>query len=144
MRNGRERLIFHGAIVLFIGLLCGVPAAAESEGAFQGWRAAHIGLITNGIWLLAMSTVLSALVLERREAAGLLWSLLAMGYGLTTGLLIGAVLGLRAIGPSAAPAAMVGFVANAIGVLGALLAVLLTIQGAHAGSKKASAPDRLR
>jgi len=91
-----------------------------------------------GIWLLAMSTVLSALVLERREAAGLVWSLLATGYGLMAGLLIGAVIGVRAIQPagSAVHCALVG---NAIGVLGALLAVLLTIQGAGAALKKVRA-----
>jgi hypothetical protein len=136
MRNDRERLIFHGAIVLFVGLLCGVPAAAETEGAFQGWRAAHLGLITTGIWLLSMSTVLSALVLGHREAVGLVWSLLVMGYGLMIGLLVGAVIGLRAISPAGTPAAMIAFAGNAIGVLGALLAVLLTIQGARAASKR--------
>jgi hypothetical protein len=142
VRNGRERLIFHGAIVLFVGLLCGVPAAAEADGAFQGWRAAHLGLITTGIWLLAMSTVLSALLLRTREAAGLVWSLLVMGYGLMVGLLIGAMIGVRAISPAAAPVQMIAFAGNAIGVLAALLAALLTIQGARAAVRRGSLTDR--
>jgi len=133
--NSRARLIFHGAIVLFVGLLCGVPATAGAEGTFEGWRAAHLGLLTAGIWLLAMSTVLPALVLERREAAGLFWSLITTGYGLMTGLLLGAAIGIRAIQPGGSPVHWVAFMGNVSGVLGALLAVLLTIQGARAAMK---------
>jgi len=131
----RARLIFHGAIVLFVGLLCGVPAVAGVEGAFDGWRAAHVGLLTAGIWLLAMSNVVPALVLAEGEASGLLWSLLTTGYGLMTGLLIGAILGVRAIAPGGSPAHWIAFIGNAAGVLGAMLAALLTIQGARAAVK---------
>lgn len=134
--NDRERLIFHGAVVLFVGLLCGFPALAErGDEAFRAWRAAHLGLITTGIWLLATAAVLPSLVLPRREALALVWSLLATGYGFMTALPIEAVTGVRATQPTGSAANWVAFAGNAIGVLGALLGVLLTLMGARAALK---------
>jgi hypothetical protein len=131
--NDRERLVFHGAIVMFIGLLCGYPALGErGDEAARLWRAAHLELLMIGIWLLATAAVLPALVLKRREGLGRVWSLLATGYGLMTVLLIRAVTGVRGIQPTGPAANWVAFAGSAIGILGALLAVLLTLMGARA------------
>ncbi|MFQ6047391.1 MAG: hypothetical protein ACE5PT_13720 [Gemmatimonadales bacterium] len=135
--NNRERLIFHGAIVLFVGLLCGFPAAAEWSGEpLHLWLSAHLGLVMTGIWLLATASVLPSLVLERREASVLVWSLLATAYGFMTAGLIEAVTRARAFQPTGSPANLVAFVGNAVGVLGALLGVLLTLMGARAALKR--------
>jgi hypothetical protein len=135
--NCRERLIFHGAIVMFVGLLCGYPAVVErADEAFRMWRATHLELLMVGIWLLATAAVFPSLVLERREALGLVWSLLATAYGLMTGLLIGAATGVRAIQPAGPAANWFAFAGNVIGILGALLAVLLTLTGARAALKR--------
>jgi hypothetical protein len=78
--NDRARLIFHGAIVLLAGLLCGYPTVVESLGGEESvrlWHTAHEALIMMGIWILAMSSVRPALVLGRRGA------LLAAGLTLT-------------------------------------------------------------
>lgn len=87
--NHRDRLIFHAAILLLVGLLCGFPAVAElGDQAFRAWRAAHLGLITIGIWLLVTASVFPSLVLGRREALALVWSLLATEYGFMTAVII--------------------------------------------------------
>jgi len=52
------------------------------------WHTAHEALIMIGIWMLAASSVRSALVLDRREAMALVWSFLAMSYGLMTALVM--------------------------------------------------------
>ena len=76
----RPRLIFHGAVLLLVGLFCGIPTAVETiDGAARAWHTAHEALIMMGIWLLAESSVLPALVLEEREGSVLVWSLIAMG-----------------------------------------------------------------
>jgi thiosulfate reductase cytochrome b subunit len=44
--NDRARLIFHGAIVLLAGLLCGYPTVVESLGGEESvrlWHTAHEG-----------------------------------------------------------------------------------------------------
>lgn len=135
----RTRVVFHGAIVLLVGLLCGYPAATEADGGERIWHTAHEGLIMIGILLFAIAAVMPLLRLERRERVGLVWSLLATGYGLTLGLLVEGFTGSRAFGPSASPVLMIGFIGNTIGILGSMLAAGLVIAGAHAARRVAAA-----
>lgn len=129
----RPRLIFHGAIVLFAGLLCGYPTVVESANeSARLWHTAHEGLIMMGVWILAVSSVLPALVLPRREGRGLVWSMLVMGYGFMLALVIGGITGVTSFSPGQTVASYVAFTGSAFGILGALLATLLTITGARA------------
>lgn len=85
----RARIVYHGAIVLFVGLLCGFAAVAElSSEQVRLWRSAHLGLVVTGIWLFATASILPALVLGRRETSVLFWSLLATAYGFMTAVII--------------------------------------------------------
>ena len=134
---GRERLILHGAIVLFVGLLMGFPAVAGvGESGFDGWRDAHHGLLLTGLWILVMATVLPALVLERRETVGLVVSLLSTGYGFMVAMILEAFTGARAVEPAGSLPALIAFAGNTVGITGALLATLLTISGAGAAMSK--------
>jgi hypothetical protein len=92
-----------------------------------------------GIMLLAITAVMPLLRLERRERAGLVWSLVAMGYGLTVGLLVEGFTGSRAFGPTTSPLLLIGFIGNATGILSSMLAAGLTIIGAHAARRAAVA-----
>jgi len=136
----RLRVIVHGAIVLLVGLLCGLPTVPEEE-PMRLWHTAHEGLISIGIMMLAISSAMPLLVLERRESRALIWSLLAMGYGLMTGLLIQGVTGEHAFGPSSSPVLMIAFIGNATGILGSVLSTSLTIMGARAAILAARVPD---
>jgi hypothetical protein len=132
----RFRLIFHGAVVLFVGLLCGYPTVVEAfQGSARDWHTAHEALIMMGIWILAMSSVHPVLVLPRREAVGLFWSLLAIGYGFMLALIIQGVTGVPAFEPGHTLASVIAFTGSATGILGALLATMLTMQGARAAMK---------
>jgi|SRR5579859_487032 len=131
--HDRLRLILHGAIVLLAGLLCGIPTVVESlNESARVWHTAHEALIMLGIWLLAESSVLSALVLDPRQATALLWALLAAGYGFLIGLVTGGIIGVSPFSPGDTPAAMLAFVAATIGIFGAVSAALLTLIGARA------------
>src|SRR5207244_9321745 len=55
------------------------------------WHVAHEALIMMGVWMLAMSSVLSSLVLPQGEARALVRLLYMMGYGFATALVIGGV-----------------------------------------------------
>ncbi len=133
--SDRTRVVFHGAVILFVGLLCGYPTVGEGD-AERYWHTAHEGLILIGVMMLAISSAMSVLSLERREATGLVWSLLATGYGFMTGLLIEAVSGAHAFGPSRSPLLMVAFAGNAVGVVGSMLAAGLTMVGARAARRR--------
>jgi hypothetical protein len=129
--NSRTRVIFHGAVVMLVGLLSGLPTVNEEEPA-RLWHTAHESLILIGILLFAMSSVLQMLVLPRRESTALIWSLLATGYGLMVGLVTQAIMGTHAFGPSSNPVLMFAFIANATGMMGSVLVASLTIMGARA------------
>ena len=131
--DNRPRLIFHGALVLLVGLLCGLPTTIEaSNESARFWHTAHEALIMMGIWMLVMSSVRSALVLPRREAVMLVWFLLAMGYGFMVALVMGGLLGVSPFTPGGTAATFAAFVAAIIGIFGAVMSALVTLRGAHA------------
>lgn len=133
--DDRLRLIFHGAIVLLVGLLCGLPTVSEASNESERfWHTAHEALIMMGIWMLVMSSVRSALVLPRREAAMLVWCLLAMGYGFMVALVLGGVLGISAFKPGDSVVTFTVFVPAVIGILGAVMSTLVTLRGARAAA----------
>lgn len=134
--NDRLRLIVHGAIVLLVGLLSGLPTVIEaSSESGRYWHTAHEALIMIGIWMLASSSLFPVLVLERREARGLLWAHLLMGYGFMTALLIGGAIGFTAFQPGGTPITFTAFIAATVGILGAVMASALTLMGARAALK---------
>ena len=96
------------------------------------WHTAHEALIMMGIWMLAGSSILPALVFQRGERSGFWWSLLAMGYGFAVALVTGGIVGANAFSPGDTPATTAAFVAAVIGIGGASVATLLTLKGAHA------------
>ncbi len=60
MKRAQQRILFHGLVVLLVGLLCGVPYGqaithAWGEEAVRAWRLAHFGLVVTGIWLMVGS-----------------------------------------------------------------------------------------
>jgi hypothetical protein len=128
--NDRVRVVFHGAVVMLAGLLCGLPIVNEEEPA-RLWHTAHESLVLIGVLLFAVSSVLPLLTLPKRESTALVWSLLATGYGLMVGLVLQGITGQHAFGPSSNPVLMFAFVANATGMLGSVLTASLTIMGAR-------------
>ena len=135
----RLRLIFHGAIIVLIGLLAGLPTTVEViNGSERFWHTAHEALIMVGVFLLAASSVVPALVLERRERSFLVWSFLAMGYGFAIALTIGGIVGANAFEPGDSPARFTAFIAAILGIAGAFLATGLTLMGARGALKRAA------
>lgn len=133
-RTLRLRIILHGAVVILIGLFCGFPTVVEGD-AERYWHTAHEALILTGTLMLAVSSVMPHLVLAKREATGLFWSLFATGYGLSVGTVLQGVLGQRAFGPSSSPLVMIAFIGIAIGIGGSITATALVVMGASAALK---------
>src|SRR5260221_14020694 len=100
----RVRIVFHGAIVLLVGLLIGFPTGTEvGSEANRLWHTAHESLIMMGVWLLTMGSVFPVLALERREAAGHLWGLPSTASGLCGGVVPWGRRESRAISPPTGP-----------------------------------------
>ena len=82
----QRRLVFHGAIVLLIGNLCGIPlagaaSAGSGEAAMHGWRVAHSGLVATGVLLIAIGAAFRLVVLGEGATSWLVRSLLVAAYG---------------------------------------------------------------
>ena len=128
----RARLAFHGAVVLLVGLLCGIAAVTEPEGQpMPSWQAAHGGLLLNGVWMLAVAGIAPFLVLQRSHAEALFWSLLSMVYGFMGTLVIQASSGFRGVAPEGPLANWVAFAGNLVVVTAAFFAAVLTAEGAR-------------
>ena len=129
-------LLLHGAIVLFIGLVFGLPFGAAlsrdwGNKSVQVWRVAHSGTVAVGVMLLAIGGTLGRLVLRDRVVSVLVWSLVASAYSFTLALLLHAVVGVRGYRPTPPILNVVAFASNLVGVLGAVLGVALVIYGAY-------------
>ncbi len=127
----QRRLVFHGAIVLLAGGLCGIPeAGAISAGApeaqIHAWRVAHDALVAGGIMMIAVGAVLH-LVRGPAVARWIAWLLVAVGYGAIVGLGIGAVAGVRGLEPSGPPLNFIAFLGNIVVGAGTLVALPLLI-----------------
>lgn len=143
----RERIqlqtLFHGAIVLFVGLLCGIPFGAAvgnawGDEAVRAWRVAHSGGVTVGLMLIAIGAVLHRLLLGDRAASVLVWSLVTSAYTFTLGLVVAATAGVRGLRATGPVLNWVVFTAYMAGTLGALLGVALVILGAYAALRGTS------
>ena len=129
-------VILHGAIVLLVGLLCGIPfgsvAARAGDDAARAWRVAHAGGAMLGVMLIAIAAVLPQLRLTDLVASLLAWSLVIGAYSFTLGVILAALTGARGLEPGGSATNVVVFLAYLVGALGTLLAVALTIAGAAA------------
>jgi hypothetical protein len=135
--EAQRRLVFHGSVILLIGLFCGVPSVVEVlTGSGRMWQGAHSALLILGVWLLAAAAVLPLLLLEEREATALRRSLLVMAYSFMVAAIVQAVTGVRALGPGLPPLNMLAFSANLLAVLGTFLSASLTALGAWKASRE--------
>ena len=138
MSKDRIRLVLHGAIVLLIGQLCGLPTVTESMGgdSVRFWHTAHEALIMIGVLIMTASSVLAVLVLGRRERTALVWLLLTAGYGFTTALIVGGIIGVSPFEPGSTPVSFVAFVAATVGIFGSVVATILIVMGARAALRR--------
>ena len=142
-RRSQTQIVFHGAVVLVIGLLCGLPfalalTAGGSDELIRAWGFAHRALVLTSIWLLAMSAAFPLLVLTDRTTAVLVWSLVGSAYGFTVALVVAAVGGVRGLQPAGPLSNWVAFAGNTVGALGGLVAAVLTALGAAAALRRLS------
>jgi hypothetical protein len=132
----RARLVYHGAIVLLVGLLCGFPAVpGVVVEALHGWRKAHLSILLLGLWLLATAGIYPSLLLSKRQAHVLNWSLFIAGYSLTVANILMAFTGMLGLRPTGPAANWAVFSLKVVGALGGVLAALLTTIGAHIAVK---------
>jgi hypothetical protein len=131
----RARLVFHGAVVVMLGLLIGFPHAFVLTGQIAGeeraWRMAHLEGLLNGMIVLLAAAVSGWIVLSARQQSWLAWSLIAAAYGNVIASVLGATFGVRGLALAPPVANMVMNLLFWIAIVGILAGVGLLIAGAR-------------
>lgn len=130
-------LVFHGSVLLLIGLLCGFPLAAAitgpwGEDAVRGWRVAHLGLSVGAIWIYALAGVLPCFALSAKTAQLVSRVLVATIYGFAVALPVGAAGSARGLEPGGSLANWIAFLGNTVGGVGSLAATVMLLRGSYA------------
>jgi len=121
MEASARHLVFHGAIVLLVGLLCGGPyARAINRKApahiVQSWRVAHSSLPIGAILMFAVAALLSSWAVSDGVKWAISVALIVSSYAFCVSLPLAAVVGHRGLtseGPFSAKVVFVGNVAGA-------------------------------
>src|SRR5436190_587322 len=107
MRARPETMIFHGAVVILLGLLAGFPYALVVTGSLAGseraWRMAHLEGVLNGLLVIVVAAVWDRLALDGWKRDVLAWSLVLIAYGNVVASVIGATFAGRGLEPGGSP-----------------------------------------
>jgi hypothetical protein len=135
--NGRlrARMVFHGAVVVMLGLLAGFPHAFVLTGQIAGeeraWRMAHLEGLLNGFVVLTAAAVADRLMLSPRQYDWLVWSLVVAAYGNVIASVLGATFGVRGLALAPPVANIIMNLLFWVAIAGILAGVGLMIVGAR-------------
>lgn len=131
----RASLIFHGAIVIILGLLAGFPYALVLQGQMEGepraWSMAHLEGVLNGLLCLGAAGAFGKLALSAGQMRLMTWSFILMAYGNVVASVIGAVTGQRGLELAGPMSNIVVFALFMIAVVLVLVALALLAYGAR-------------
>ena len=132
-----KQLIFHGGVILLLGLLCGAPfgravVRGKSEDTVRAWRVAHSSLVMGGVLLLALAGVVPQLQLSASALALMVWVFIVSSYGFAVALPLGAHYGHRGLTSEPPFLNRAVYVGNIIGVVGFLVGGAIFLWGAYA------------
>ena len=134
MNDAKRRLLWHGILLVFMGLLTG--AFLQSYTNPRLGLSAHLGGVMNGTFVALIGVAWDQLRLSPRPAAALFWSAVYSGYANWVGLFLAAVFGtsrttpMLGAGHAGAPwqEALVGFFLGT-GAVVILVACVLMLRG---------------
>lgn len=129
-------MVFHGAIVLFLGMLWGIPyglAIVHHWGpeAIHAWSLAHNAGSAGGIAVIVIGGILHLLTLKKKSFNLLFGAILISAYGFVLGMPISALTGEKGMEFTGSLVNHLLYVLNMMSVSGSLVAILLVIIGAY-------------
>ena len=123
------QLLFHGAIVLLIGQLSGIPygsaiAKNKGEDVARAWRVAHSGLSMGGTTMLAIAAAIDRLDVDVVALKILVWSSIISGYGFCVALPYGAWVGHRGLEVGKTLKNRIVYAGNIVGATSSLVSTI--------------------
>jgi hypothetical protein len=128
----RAWLVFHGALVLALGMAAGFgfASAVSGEVDVRAWRMAHLEGVLNGLLLIGAAAAGGLLALGEGARRVLVWSLAITAWGNTVASVIAAAAGVRGLQPGAPFANALVFWLFMLGVVAVLVSLMLLAAGA--------------
>jgi hypothetical protein len=130
-----RQLVFHGAVVLLIGLLCGAPYGRAvnrkaPEHIVHSWRVAHASIPLGAALMFGVAAVLSDL----QGGASLKWVVavffIVSSYAFCFSLPLAAVVGHRGLSSQGPISAKLVYLGNMIGAVSSLVAAAALLYAA--------------
>lgn len=132
--SDRSALVFHGIVVIFLGLLAGFPFAfvvtGDLAGDVRAWRMAHLEGVLNGMLMIAVAAAGGSLSLARSRSRWVFRSLCVAGYGNVVASTLGATFGVRGLTPAGPIANLVTYALFMLAIAGVVAGLGLAAQGA--------------
>ncbi|MFK8185486.1 MAG: hypothetical protein AB8B99_19085 [Phormidesmis sp.] len=122
-------LLFHGSVVLLIGLLCGAPYGRaiikqKSDEVIRAWKLAHGALSVGATTMIAIAAILSSLQVIESLQWALAICFIASGYGFCVALTIEPFANGRGLTWSGTGLNKVVYVGNVTGAMTSLLGAI--------------------
>ncbi len=130
-----RKMLFHGAAVIWVGLLAGLPfglvAMGRLEGDVRAWRMAHLEGVLNGLLTIAAGAALKHLSLDERRVPLYAWSFIVAAWGNIVASIIAALVRQRGLELAPPLSNIVVFTLFVIAVLGVFVGLYLMMRGAQ-------------
>jgi hypothetical protein len=127
-------LIFHGAIIILIGLFSGLIywqtiIRNKRPEVIRGWRIAHLFLVIEGMFIVIVGLGIPYLALGGLSVRVLVWTLASSGYGFAWAFIGGAWKGYRGLTPKPYGLNTFLFLGHFVGAGGSLIGIAMVIYG---------------
>ena len=127
-------VIFHGAIIILIGLFSGLIywqtiIRNRRPEVIRGWRIAHVFLVIEGMFIIIVGLVVPYLVLSDLSVRVLVWIIISSGYGFAWAFVGGAWKGYRGLTPKPYGLNTILFLGHFIGAGGSFIGIAMIIYG---------------
>jgi hypothetical protein len=124
-----RQMLFHGCIVMLVGLFAGMPygraiTRRKSEDIIRGWRVAHASLCLGATTMFAVAAILTPLHPDMTLAWVIAIAYILCGYGFSFALTLAPILGHRGLTADGPMKNQIVFTGNCVGVIGALVGTL--------------------
>lgn len=131
-----RQLVFHGAVVLLVGLLCGAPyGRAVNRNApahiVHSWRVAHASIPLGAALMFGVAAILSHLGVGALFKWALAFFLIVSSYAFCFSLPLAAVVGHRGLSARGPISAKLVYAGNAVGAMSSLAAAAVLLYAAY-------------
>ena len=135
MNEFARQLIFHGSVVLLIGLFAGFPYARvilkkRADNIIHAWRVAHQSLPIGAILLFALASFIALLDASNAFKWALSILFIVSAYAFAFALILGPIVGQRGLTSCGPMSAKLVYSGNIVGVITSLIGALLLVYSA--------------